>query len=140
MEQWAENLLIFVIPAIIASIPAIISAIYSRRSTDKQLELSRIKIDNEKGEIEATITEKVATSYNKLVGDLQEAQNKLKEELRDTKQRVSELEREALERDKQISLLLDKVDRGNKKIARLQYGIKRLISQLEERGIEPSYR
>lgn len=135
-----SNILVVLIPALLVSIPAIISAIYSGTSARKQIKLLERKAFAEKHEIEASAAEKVSKSYDTLVESLQAELERMRCTQREMKEEISILKVDAKERDIQIQLLLVKVTRGSEKIARLQRGIIKLISQIEELGIEPAYK
>jgi uncharacterized coiled-coil protein SlyX len=112
-----EILLIIIIPSFVAGLPAIISAIGAWKGKRKRVAESLVE--------EGTAAEKVSLAWEKLVGDLEKRTNKMDERL-------------TISEDEQRKLNI-KLERQKKRINYLEDGVKILIKQLKDLGVQPNF-
>ena len=112
MDETLKTILNYVIPTIgaslIASTPAILSAIKSKQTADKQVEIERARLANESRSTNGSVSKDIADSYKSLVSDL--------------KQRLDDKDKEDQLRDEEIRKLKDGVRALIKQLRRIDPG------------------
>lgn len=138
-----EKLLLILIPSLIASVPAVISAVASRKNTAKQLDIEREKNSSERKKIEVEVAEKVATTYKDLINSLKEEMERrhldYEERLKEQEVKIEELSRDNELLKSQLIQMATRAENFSKKIGRLQNGIQRLTDQIKSAGLKPVY-
>jgi len=116
------SVITIIITASLASIPSLISGWVARRKAIEELPLDRKKVNGE-------YKEKVSSAYDLLVENLREEITRMK---------ANNAEEVALIRkdlDREIEFRRDQ----EKRISKLEKGVKILVKQLREQNIEPAF-
>ena len=116
------SVITIIITASLASIPSLISGWVARRKAIEELPLDRKKVNGE-------YKEKVSSAYDLLVENLREEITRMKA---NNAEEVALLRRDL---DREIEFRRDQ----EKRISKLEKGVKILVKQLREQNIEPAF-
>ena len=116
------SVITIIITASLASIPSLISGWVARRKAIEELPLDRKKVNGE-------YKEKVSSAYDLLVENLREEITRMKA---NNAEEVALLRKDL---DREIEFRRDQ----EKRISKLEKGVKILVKQLREQNIEPAF-